>query len=743
MKKTLLIKRFNALLLLLFAFWQFGLGQALLVENFDYTSGSLLTANGWTAHSGTTNAITVNSLGLSFTGFPGSGIGLSALLDNTGEDVSKGFSTVTSGNVYAAFLINVTSIANLYCLHLGGTPIATTFRGKVFINGSGTNYNIGLSKGSNTPTLTAGAPYTTGTTYLAVLKYTIVAGTSNDEVSIFIFDGSIPATEPVTPTIGPLTDGTMSDINPGTIALRQDVSAQNIVFDGIRIATSWTDAISDVYPPVGTYLPANSATDVAINVTPTITFDEAVRKTDGNSLENADLASLITFKKTNSGGTDVPFTATIDATKKVITVTPSSTLDNSQVYYLAVGPVEDASGNESTTSSASFTTIAAAAPTVTLTYPAGGETFYAGSPTTFTWTSANITNVKIEVWSPDNSRTYTWNPITASTPAAAGTFAFTVPSDLYYGTQYKIRISDASNAAVYSESGNFTCIPVVASLTDLKLRSIANDIIKVSGEVILTFKRTATNRNQKYIQDSGAGMLIDDAAAVLTTILTVGDKIKDFEGKLGTFNGMWQMVPTKSTVSVVSSGNSVTPVTLTIPEYVASSSQYESMLIKLPSVTFTDANGSATFAAETQYTLNDGTNDLALYTFDTDESNVVGSVIPSGNYSVTGIALKYNTTLEISPRAITDFEFLTGVEKLSSADQIKIYPVPASSVLNISNVKNLKSIEILDAAGIVVKTINTEAGELIQLPVNDLNKGIYMIRFNTGNVRTVKKFVKY
>ncbi|HNY15250.1 MAG TPA: Ig-like domain-containing protein, partial [Bacteroidales bacterium] len=289
---------------------------------------------------------------------------------------------------------------------------------------------------------------------------------------------------------------------------------------------------------------ANSATDVAINVTPTITFDEAVRKTDGNSLENADLASLITFKKTNSGGTDVPFTATIDATKKVITVTPSSTLDNSQVYYLAVGPVEDASGNESTTSSASFTTIAAAAPTVTLTYPAGGETFYAGSPTTFTWTSANITNVKIEVWSPDNSRTYTWNPITASTPAAAGTFAFTVPSDLYYGTQYKIRISDASNAAVYSESGNFTCIPVVASLTDLKLRSIANDIIKVSGEVILTFKRTATNRNQKYIQDSGAGMLIDDAAAVLTTILTVGDKIKDFEGKLGTFNGMCQMVTT-------------------------------------------------------------------------------------------------------------------------------------------------------------------------------------------------------
>ncbi|PKP15480.1 MAG: hypothetical protein CVU06_16495, partial [Bacteroidetes bacterium HGW-Bacteroidetes-22] len=30
-----------------------GVAQPLLVENFDYTIGSLLTDNGWTSHSGT------------------------------------------------------------------------------------------------------------------------------------------------------------------------------------------------------------------------------------------------------------------------------------------------------------------------------------------------------------------------------------------------------------------------------------------------------------------------------------------------------------------------------------------------------------------------------------------------------------------------------------------------------------------------------------------------------------------
>jgi hypothetical protein len=40
--------------------------QALLTENFDYAGGTLLTAVGWTAHSGTSNPVGVVVPGLAF-----------------------------------------------------------------------------------------------------------------------------------------------------------------------------------------------------------------------------------------------------------------------------------------------------------------------------------------------------------------------------------------------------------------------------------------------------------------------------------------------------------------------------------------------------------------------------------------------------------------------------------------------------------------------------------------------------
>lgn len=50
--------------------------QPLLVENFDYEAGALLTAYGWTAHSvGGTQAIDVVVPGLTFDGYPLSNIG--------------------------------------------------------------------------------------------------------------------------------------------------------------------------------------------------------------------------------------------------------------------------------------------------------------------------------------------------------------------------------------------------------------------------------------------------------------------------------------------------------------------------------------------------------------------------------------------------------------------------------------------------------------------------------------------
>lgn len=229
--------------------------QPLLVENFDYEAGALLTAYGWTAHSvGGTQAIDVVVPGLTFDGYPLSNIGGAALVDNNGEDVHRKFTVQTSGKVYAAFMVQVNGSVDGYFLHFGGDPIGTTFRPKLFLVGTGDPFNFGLSVGSNTATPVDGGVFSFGKTYLLVMKYEIVEGEKNDIVSLYIIDGNIPDTEPETPSIGPLTDSAQSDINPGCIAMRQFNAGQKVIVDGIRVATSWADAVTaalggDTFPP--------------------------------------------------------------------------------------------------------------------------------------------------------------------------------------------------------------------------------------------------------------------------------------------------------------------------------------------------------------------------------------------------------------------------------------------------------------------------------------------------------------
>jgi hypothetical protein len=75
-----------------------------------------------------------------------------------------------------------------------------------------------------------------------VLKYQIVVGATNDQVSLFIFASSVPELEPAAATIGPLTEPVSADLaNVGSVALRQFNASQRIVVDGIRVATSWPE----------------------------------------------------------------------------------------------------------------------------------------------------------------------------------------------------------------------------------------------------------------------------------------------------------------------------------------------------------------------------------------------------------------------------------------------------------------------------------------------------------------------
>lgn len=117
-----------------------------------------------------------------------------------------------------------------------------------------------------------------------------------------------------------------------------------------------TEDSGDVTAPVGTFFPVNGNATHAINRPIVITFDEEIRNTDGSPIVS-NQAGIITLKQTNSGGSNIAHSWTIDVTKKIITITPTTHYGVTQLVYVAYNNVEDVSGNEVTVAvSITFTT---------------------------------------------------------------------------------------------------------------------------------------------------------------------------------------------------------------------------------------------------------------------------------------------------------------------------------------------------------------------------------------------------
>ena len=123
--------------------------------------------------------------------------------------------------------------------------------------------------------------------------------------------------------------------------------------------TCVTFTTADADAPTVNINPQNGATDVAVDTEVTLTFSESVRKADDDSaLDNDNVDANITLKYDDANGSDIPFDATIDSDKKIVTLAPDSNLDNEKQVYVAIGAtVEDASNNAVAATSASFTTV--------------------------------------------------------------------------------------------------------------------------------------------------------------------------------------------------------------------------------------------------------------------------------------------------------------------------------------------------------------------------------------------------
>ncbi len=252
-------------------------------ENYAYPVGDNITSHGWVAHSaGGTNPITVNDGALTFPGYPSSGIGNAALLFGNSEDDHRLFESQSADSVYMAFMVNAAANPNGYFIHFATNPYTFDYRGRIYLEGTNPNLEFGLGFGTEAPVITANN-YSLSTTYLIVLKYTIVDGAGNDQVSLYVFDTDTPPTEPAVPTIGPITNPGTTDIDPGAVSFRKFNSAQDMVVDGIRIATTWSDAVPVELSSFTAIVGSNSVTLNWKTATETNNLGFAVQRKTSNS----------------------------------------------------------------------------------------------------------------------------------------------------------------------------------------------------------------------------------------------------------------------------------------------------------------------------------------------------------------------------------------------------------------------------------------------------------------------------
>jgi phosphatidylserine/phosphatidylglycerophosphate/cardiolipin synthase-like enzyme len=183
-----------------------------------------------------------------------------------------------------------------------------------------------------------------------------------------------------------------------------------------------------------------------------------------------------------------------------------------------------------------------------------------------------------------------------------------------------------------------------------------NTILEARGKVVgtvVTVKGIVTNGAElgiiRYFQDNTAGIA---AYGSITNNAKLGDSVT-ITGTLKNYNQLLELDPTTSVI-IRSSGNTVpAPIILTPVQLTET---YESMLLQLNNVLFTDAGGVFTQKKYLFTSLNGESGYIYVKSTQTD---IVGKPIPSGMVSLTGVLSQFdynNPTAgyQLLPRTIAD-----------------------------------------------------------------------------------------
>lgn len=170
------------------------------------------------------------------------------------------------------------------------------------------------------------------------------------------------------------------------------------------------------------------------------------------------------------------------------------------------------------------------------------------------------------------------------------------------------------------------------------------------GQTVTIKGVSANGPNQlgtiRYIQDATGGL---PAYGSNLNSVQLGDSVT-VTGVLYDYNGLLEISPTNSFTNHGNVG-APQPLQINIPN---ATEPMEGRLVRIQNVTF---SGGGNFAANTNYNVSDGSNTLQVRI--TSGSNLVGTAIPTGAVTVTGLLGQFNANYQLLPRFTTDIQTYT------------------------------------------------------------------------------------
>jgi hypothetical protein len=296
----------------------------------------------------------------------------------------------------------------------------------------------------------------------------------------------------------------------------------------------------------------------------------------------------------------------------------------------------------------------------------------------------------------------------------------------------------SENCDISNTINSPSCEPgsTVNTIAELRAGTIGNDYT-LNGEAVVTFVQDF--RNQKFIEDSTAAILIDDNSAIITSMLAAGDGITGLTGTLDEFGGMMQFRPTMN-ISASSTGNVIAAQSVLASDLNANPNNYESEYVRIYEYALIDAATNPTWVVGTEYQM---LTQSGSYTFRTSFYDVdyIGADVPTSSTTVvSGIITERNDgSYYITARSLSDFANTLGANE-NTIQGFIMTPNPANTFIQVKGTSNSPiSLQIFDILGKqVLATENTN-----RVNIQGLTAGIYILKAaQSGAITTTKLIVE-